>query len=83
MARVINLEACFARFSDTFSPRIVGDLNGQQVKLVRLEGDKVPWHAHGHVKLLLLEPDGIAHTGAVRADITRDSYERLKPSRPT
>ena len=41
-----NLEAQFARFNDTWSPKIVGELNGQQVKLVKLEGDKCPWHAH-------------------------------------
>ena len=46
MARVINIDGCFAMFSDTFSPKVVGELNGQHVKLVRLEGDKVPWHAH-------------------------------------
>jgi mannose-6-phosphate isomerase-like protein (cupin superfamily) len=38
--------AAFSRFADTFSPKIVADLNGQQVKLVRAEGDKVPWHTH-------------------------------------
>ena len=41
-----NIEASFGRFSDTFSPKIVAELNGQHVKLVRLEGDKVPWHTH-------------------------------------
>lgn len=99
----------------------MGDLNGQHVKLVRLEGDKCPSHTHasedeffyvlegtleikdegrpltlnegefyivprgrehrvdphGHVKLMLFEPIGIAHTGDVRAEITRDSYDRL------
>ncbi|HPS79715.1 MAG TPA: cupin domain-containing protein [Thermoanaerobaculaceae bacterium] len=122
MARVVNIERCFQRFSDTFSPKIVGDLNGQHVKVVRLEGDKVPWHTHdhedelfwvvegvlevlerdesvtlhpgefcvvprgrehrvvprGHVKLILFEPDGIAHTGKVRAEITKDRYDRLE-----
>jgi mannose-6-phosphate isomerase-like protein (cupin superfamily) len=46
MDKVINIEKCFERFSDTFSPKIVAELNGQDVKLVRCEGDKVPWHAH-------------------------------------
>jgi mannose-6-phosphate isomerase-like protein (cupin superfamily) len=32
----------------------------------------------GHVKLILFEPDGIAHTGNVRAEITRDRYDRLE-----
>lgn len=56
----MSLEACFARFSDTFAPKIVAELNGQHVKLVRCE------------------PDGIAHTGAVRSEITKDRCDRLE-----
>ena len=123
MLKVVNIEKCFGRFSDTFSPKIVAELNGQDVKLVRVEGDKVPWHTHdgedemflvldgalevherggsvrlnagelcvvgrgvehkvvplGHVRLLLFEPAGIAHTGKVRSEITKDHYDRLEP----
>ena len=121
MLEVINIGDGFAAFDDLFSPKIVADLNGQHVKIVRVEGDKVPWHTHeaedelfwvlegelevltrdgsvtlqpgeftvvphgvehrilphGHVKLVLFEPDGIAHTGKVKADITLENYERL------
>ena len=42
----VNIERCFDQFEDTFSPKIVGELNGQYVLLVKLEGDKVPWHTH-------------------------------------
>lgn len=35
----------FAQFADQWSPRIVGELNGQHVKLVRVQGDFV-WHKH-------------------------------------
>jgi mannose-6-phosphate isomerase-like protein (cupin superfamily) len=123
MAHVISIEKCFAMFTDTFSPKVVGELNGQHVKLVRLEGDKVPWHAHdgedelfwvlegalevherdgvtvlhpgeltivrrgrehkvvprGHVKIVLFEPAGIAHTGNVKAEITKERLDRLIP----
>ena len=41
----VNLAETFARFSDQFSPKIVGELNGQQVKLVRFQGEFV-WHHH-------------------------------------
>lgn len=122
MIKVVNIEACFNKFNDTFSPKIVAELNGQHVKLVRLEGDKVPWHTHDgedelfllldgvlevltrdnlvrlnagelcvvphgvehkvipidYVKLLLFEPAGIAHTGKVRSEITKDHYDRLE-----
>lgn len=123
MLKVINIERCFQKFNDTFSPKIIADVNGQHVKLVRVEGDKVPWHTHdqedelflvldgeleiklrdqsvvlgphelcvvprgiehtvvprGHVRLMLFEPDGIAHTGKVRSEITKDQYDRLEP----
>ena len=46
MNKVVNIEKCFERFNDTFSPKIVGELNGQYVMVVKLEGDKVPWHTH-------------------------------------
>jgi len=46
MSGVVNIEKCFERFEDLFSPKIVGELNGQHVKLVRVEGDKVPLHTH-------------------------------------
>ena len=122
MSKVINIEKCFEKFDDTFSPKIVADLNGQNILVVRCEGDKVPWHTHekedemflvidgsldihekkktvtlgagefyivprgvehrvvpkGHVKLILFEPQGIAHTGKVRSEITRESYDRLE-----
>ena len=41
----VNLAEKFALFSDYWSPRIIGDLNGQQVKLVKLQGPFV-WHHH-------------------------------------
>lgn len=34
-----------AAFQDHFSPKIVGELNGQHVKLVKFQGDFV-WHHH-------------------------------------
>ena len=121
MSGIVNIEKCFDQFDDLFSPKIVGELNGQHVKLVRAEGDKVPLHTHddedelffvfegeldiidgkeeltlkpgefyivrhgrehrviprGHVKLLLFEPADIKHTGTVRSEITKDSFDIL------
>lgn len=34
-----------AAFQDHFSPKVVGELNGQHVKLVKFQGDFV-WHHH-------------------------------------
>jgi len=46
MHKAINLSEQYARFTDTWSPKVVGELNGQHVKLAKLEGDKCPWHSH-------------------------------------
>jgi mannose-6-phosphate isomerase-like protein (cupin superfamily) len=121
MMQAVNIEECFEKFHDMFSPKIVGELNGQYVMLVRCEGDKIPWHTHddedemflvlegtleimerkgsvtvnagefyivrrgvehrilprGHVKLMLFEPAGISHTGKVKAEVTKDRFDRL------
>ena len=44
---VVNLDRKFASFDETWTPKIVGELNGQHVKLAKLEGEYV-WHAHEH-----------------------------------
>jgi len=46
MQKVVNIATCFEKFHDTFSPKIIGELNGQYVLAVRIEGDKCPWHIH-------------------------------------
>lgn len=44
---VINIKQKLAKFSDHWNPRIVGELNGQHVKLAKLKGEFV-WHKHDH-----------------------------------
>lgn len=41
----INLAEKFGLFSDAWHPRIIAELNGQHVKLARLDGEFV-WHKH-------------------------------------
>ena len=41
----INLQQKFSLFNDHWSPKIVGELNNQQVKLVKFQGEFV-WHKH-------------------------------------
>ena len=43
----VNLEEKLSLFSDYWSPKIVGELNGQHVKLAKLKGEFV-WHKHDH-----------------------------------
>ncbi len=41
----INLAEKLARFSEAWSPKLVGELNGQHVRLAKLRGEFV-WHHH-------------------------------------
>jgi mannose-6-phosphate isomerase-like protein (cupin superfamily) len=49
----VNLAEKLGQFTERWSPRIVGELNGQHVKLVKLEGEFV-WHHHEHEDELFL-----------------------------
>jgi len=42
---VINIQDKLQSFSDLWSPKIIGELNGQYVKLAKLKGDFI-WHKH-------------------------------------
>jgi mannose-6-phosphate isomerase-like protein (cupin superfamily) len=44
-ANKVNLEEKFSLFSSHWDPKIVGELNGQHVKLVKFLGEFV-WHKH-------------------------------------
>ena len=41
----VNLLEKFAQFQEPWKPKLVGELNGQHVKLVKLQGPFV-WHHH-------------------------------------
>jgi mannose-6-phosphate isomerase-like protein (cupin superfamily) len=45
MVAKVNLADKLGLFSEHWSPKIAGELNGQQVKLVKFLGDFV-WHSH-------------------------------------
>ena len=49
----VNLAESFSRIADHWRPRVAGELNGQQVKLVRFQGPFV-WHHHDHEDELFL-----------------------------
>ena len=53
----VNLSDKLRQFTETWSPRIVGELNGQHVKLAKLEGEFV-WHHHEHEDELFLVLQG-------------------------
>jgi mannose-6-phosphate isomerase-like protein (cupin superfamily) len=49
----INLRDKLSRFDSPWDPKIVGELNGQLVKLVKFQGEFV-WHHHEHEDELFL-----------------------------
>ncbi len=53
----VNLQQKLALFTDHWNPKVVGELNGQQVKLVKLFGEFV-WHKHDHEDELFLVVKG-------------------------
>lgn len=53
----VSLSEKFAAFSEHWQPRIVGELNGQHVKIVRLLGEFV-WHHHDHEDEMFLVVEG-------------------------
>lgn len=45
MPKKVNLQSKLNTFPDHWSSKVVGELNGQMVKLAKLKGDFV-WHHH-------------------------------------
>jgi mannose-6-phosphate isomerase-like protein (cupin superfamily) len=53
----INLAEKLSSFSDHWNPRIVGELNGQHVKLAKFSGPFI-WHQHEHEDELFMVVKG-------------------------
>jgi mannose-6-phosphate isomerase-like protein (cupin superfamily) len=49
----ISLAEKFSLFTEHWRPKLIGELNGQEVKLVKVLGT-FPWHLHGHEDELFL-----------------------------
>ena len=66
----VNLAEKLDTFSEYFHPKIVGELNGQQVKLVKFQGEFV-WHHHDAEDELFL-----VLKGSFRMGYREDGAER-------
>ncbi len=42
----MNLKEAFLSVDNYFSPRIIGEVNDQYIKVVKIKGQEVPWHNH-------------------------------------
>ncbi|GGK37703.1 mannose-6-phosphate isomerase [Deinococcus malanensis] len=56
--KTVNLNEKFGLFTEQWSPKIVGELNGQQVRLARFGGEFI-WHSHEHEDELFLVVRGV------------------------
>jgi mannose-6-phosphate isomerase-like protein (cupin superfamily) len=68
--RKVNLAEKLALFSEHWNPKIAGELNGQQIKLVKFQGEFV-WHHHDAEDELFL----VVH-GSFRMDYREGGEER-------
>lgn len=68
----IDIDEKFAAFSDHWRPRIAARLNGQDVRLVKVQG-VFPWHSHADAEEMFL-----VWKGRFRVEF-RDRIEHLEP----
>jgi mannose-6-phosphate isomerase-like protein (cupin superfamily) len=57
MQQRVNLAEKLASFEEPWVPKVVGELNGQYVKVLRTEGEYV-WHHHDHEDEMFLVLEG-------------------------
>ncbi|WP_315763035.1 cupin domain-containing protein [Sphingomonas sp. Y38-1Y] len=53
----VNLPAKFDSFAEHWAPRIVGSYNGNDIRIIKAEGEFV-WHSHADTDDLFLVLDG-------------------------
>jgi mannose-6-phosphate isomerase-like protein (cupin superfamily) len=58
MDEAVNLDEKFASFSDHWAPRIVASYNGNDIRIVKIEGEFV-WHVHEDTDDFFLVLDGV------------------------
>ena len=70
--KVVDLEQKFGGFSDHWRPRVAAQLNGQDVRLVKVQG-VFPWHSHADAEEMFL-----VWKGRFRVEF-RNRIETLEP----
>jgi len=53
----INLREKLSKFADHWSPKVIGEMNNYQFKLVKIQGDFV-WHHHNETDEVFIVLDG-------------------------
>lgn len=53
----VDIKEKLSQFSDHWSPKIIGELNGQVIKVAKLKGEFV-WHHHEHEDEMFMVVEG-------------------------
>ena len=67
MQQPVSLEAACEALPQLWTPRVVAQLNGQYLKVVRVQGE-FPWHTHAAEDELFLVLRGTLRIGRTEAD---------------
>lgn len=75
----VNIENKFALFSDHWNPRIVGELNGQHVKLAKLKGEFIFHHHENEDELFYVVKGMLKMEFRDRTEIIREGEMIIVP----
>lgn len=70
----INFKNKFSKFSETYSPRVIAEMNDYQFKLVRAQGDFV-WHNHPDTDEVFIVIEGTLDIEFREGKVTLESGE--------
>jgi mannose-6-phosphate isomerase-like protein (cupin superfamily) len=63
----ISLELACSALNELWSPRVVGQVNNQYIKVAKIQGE-FPWHSHEHEDEMFLVLRGLLSIGRSEAD---------------
>jgi len=63
----ISLEVACSALEELWSPRVVGRVNNQYIKVAKVQGE-FPWHSHEHEDEMFLVLRGVLRIGCAEAD---------------
>jgi len=74
MAGKVNLSDAFSKISESWQPKVAGNINDMQVKLAKFSG-KFDWHHHEEEDELFLVVEGRMRMGLRDGDVDLDAGE--------
>jgi mannose-6-phosphate isomerase-like protein (cupin superfamily) len=63
----VSLESACSALQELWSPRVVGQVNNQYIKVAKIQGE-FPWHSHEHDDEMFLVLRGLLCIGRAEAD---------------